>query len=159
MTTTCVCSVSRIEQIIHKLYFINQTRWSRMGYNTAFCEMKLVYKISFLVFLLCCIINASDAQVCKISSSNDNVEVFSATIVNGSSVAVTVGNDSQDISANVTVEVIVTYESSNYTKTYTGKKVASPNTETVIEIPIATTYYERKPTSVKVTSISGTKCQ
>ena len=58
----------------------------------------------------------SNAQVCKISNSNDNVEVFSATIINGSSVAVTVGNDSQDISANVTVEVTVTYESSNYTK-------------------------------------------
>ena len=101
----------------------------------------------------------SNAQVCKISNSNDNVEVFSATIINGSSVAVTVGNDSQDISANVTVKVTVTYESSNYTKNYTGKKVARPNTETVIEIPIATTYYERKPTSVKVTNISGTKCQ
>lgn len=121
--------------------------------------MKKIFKISFIVLMFCGIIGNSYAQVCKISSSNDNVEVFSATIVNGSSVAVTVGNDSQDISANVTVEVIVTYESSNYTKTYTGKKVARPNTETVIEIPIATSYYERKPTSVKVTSISGTKCQ
>lgn len=136
-----------------------------MGYNTAFCKMKLIFRISFLVFLLCCIINASDAQVCKISNSNDNVEVFSASIVDGSRVDVTVGNDSQDISANVTVEVTVTFESSrysnNYSKNYVGKGVASPNQETIIKIPIDTTYPSKpdfKPTSVKVVGISGTKC-
>jgi len=116
-------------------------------------------KIIFAVLIMLCSCYMVEAQVCKISNSNDNVEVFSASIVDGSKVVVTVGNDSQDISANVTVTVVVTYESANYTKTYFGKKVARPNTETAIEIPIATTYVDRKPTSVKVESISGTKCQ
>lgn len=115
--------------------------------------------IVFILYILLASFSIVEAQVCKISNSNDNVEVFSASIVDNSKVVVTVGNDSQDISANVTVVVVVTYESSNYTKNYTGKKVAHPNTETAIEIPIETSYYDRKPTSVKVTSISGTKCQ
>ncbi len=122
-------------------------------------------KCIYLSLIMLCTYYISEAQVCKISNSNDNVEVFSASIVDGSRVDVTVGNDSQDISANVTVEVTVTFESSrysnNYSKNYVGKGVASPNQETIIKIPIDTTYPSKpdfKPTSVKVVGISGTKC-
>lgn len=112
--------------------------------------------------LFCCCVIA-EAQVCKISNSNDNVEVFGASIIDGSSVEVTVGNDSQDISANVTVEVEVTYSYHGMTKkrNYTGKVVANPNKETVIKIPILTAHpsdSDYKPSSVKVVGISGTKC-
>lgn len=133
-----------------------------MEYNAAFCEMKRIVRLFFMIFLLCVIINTANAQVCKISNTNDNVEVFSASIVDDSNVEVTVGNDSQDISANVTVEVVVTYGNKTCTKTYSGKKIAKPNSETVITIPISSTYsstISNKPTSVKVSGISGTKCQ
>ena len=116
----------------------------------------------FIALLLLFAFRAVDAQVCKISNSNDNVEVFSASIVDDSKVKVTVGNDSQDISANVTVEVVVTYGNKTFTKTYSGKKIAKPNSETVITIPISSTYsssISSRPTSVTVSGISGTKCQ
>ena len=116
-----------------------------------------------LCFALFCLYATTNAQVCKISSSNDNVEVFSAYIVDGSRVEVTVGNDSQSVSANVTVEVEVTYKSSNLTKTkkYSGKDVAKPNTTTAIKIPINATHPDAptcKAVSVKVLGIAGTKC-
>ena len=129
-----------------------------MGYNTAKDEMK---KSIYLVLIMLCSFYIAEAQVCKISNSNDNVEVFSASIVDNSKVVVTVGNDSQDISANVTVDVTVTYGYDNYKKTYSGKTIAKPNTETVITIPISSTYsssISNKPSSVIVTRISGTKC-
>ncbi len=114
-----------------------------------------------LCFALLCICATTDAQVCKISNSNDNVEIFSAYVIDGSKVQVTVGNDSQSISANVTVEVEVTFKGRNDSKKvqYSGKKVAKPNSETVIEIPIKNpneSYY--KDISVKVLGITGTKC-
>lgn len=118
----------------------------------------------FLCFALLCICATTDAQVCKISNSNDNVEVFSAYVVDGSRVEVTVGNDSQNISANVTVEVEVTYNGGggNYRKmTYSGKEIAKPNGTTVIKIPISQTYKGEsryKAESVKVLGITGTKC-
>lgn len=119
-------------------------------------------KSVFIVLLLLLVCGVVDAQVCKISNSNDNVEVFSASLVDNSKVEVTVGNDSQDISANVTVEVVVIYGNKNYTKTYSGKKIAEPNRETIITIPISQTYSSNipnEPTSVSVSKISGTKCQ
>lgn len=119
-------------------------------------------KILLLLALVGLFSNVS-AQVCKISSSNDNVEVFSAYIVDGSIVEVTVGNDSQSVSANVTVEVEVTYKDSRNIKTkkYSGKDVAKPNTTTSIKIPINPTYPDWpscKAVSVKVLDITGTKC-
>lgn len=122
------------------------------------CNIMKRFALFLFVFVSCFI---TEAQVCKISNSNDNVEVFSASIVDNSKVVVTVGNDSQDISANVTVEITVTYGYDNYKKTYSGKKIAKPNTETVITIPISSTYSSsnsNKPSSVTVTRISGTKC-
>lgn len=105
----------------------------------------------------------ANAQVCKISETGDNVEVFSAVIEDGNTVVVTVGNDSQNNSANVTVTVEVTYKSptgsATHNYSYTGKIIAKPNQESIVRIRIPEsdrTGY--KPIKVKVTKIEGTKC-
>lgn len=121
-------------------------------------------KLFLLTFLMLGLYGITEAQVCKISGAGDNVEVFSARIENGNTVVVTVGNDSQNISANVTVTVEVTYKYSNGNSpvklTKEGKVIAKPNQESVITIRIPEQDKNgRIPTSVKVTNISGTKCQ
>lgn len=97
-----------------------------------------------------------NAQVCKISGSNDNVEVFSCQL-NENNVDITLSNDSNDIKANVTVTVEVFY-GNNLTKTYTGKVLANPGTSTALSIPIEGKVNNLTAKSVKVTSLSGTKC-
>lgn len=98
------------------------------------------------------------AQVCRISDSNDNVEVFSCNLVdNNSAVAVTVGNDSQNISANVTITVEVTYNSSTK-KTYSTKVIAQPNQTTDVKINIQEKIGNLTAKSVEVVSLTGTKC-
>ena len=114
-------------------------------------------KIFLILIVLLGINITSNAQVCKISGENDSVEVFSADIVeNGTKVQVTVANDSQNISASVTV----TYKNGGRTQTrsYSGKTIAKPNTESVINIPIEASIGIFKPVSVEVDKISGTKC-
>lgn len=120
-------------------------------------------KIFLILIVLLGINITSNAQVCKISGENDSVEVFSADIVeNGTKVQVTVGNDSQNISASVTVNVTVTYKpdkgGGTQTRSYSGKTIAKPNTESVIKIPIEASIGILKPVSVEVDKISGTKC-
>lgn len=120
-------------------------------------------KLLFLNLLLLSLTSLTSAQICKISDSGDNVEVFSTIIENGNTVVVTVGNDSQDISANVTitVEVTYTYENGNGAEKmeFTGKVIAMPNQESILKIPIPQVKNSvKKPKSVKVKSISGTKC-
>ena len=97
----------------------------------------------------------ANAQVCKISETNDNVEVFSCFINDGNAV-VTLSNDSNDIQANVTVTIAVKY--GNYTRTYTGKALAKPGTSTELKIPIDSKVKGETPNSVTVTSLTGTKC-
>ena len=96
--------------------------------------MKKVFCILIAFF---CITVASQAQICKISGANDNVEVQDVTW-QGYHVYVTVGNDSQDISANVTIEVEVEYEYFNspgtFKKSFSAKKTVKPNGETEIKI-------------------------
>lgn len=115
----------------------------------------------FLFSLIACVsffFNAN-AQVCKISESNDNVEVFGALFNNEkTSVDITVSNDSKDISANVTVTIKVTYKHADYTKEYTCKGIAKPNGSTIISKEIDPELKGWKPTSVEVISITGTKC-
>lgn len=113
----------------------------------------------FLLLVMAFFVSNVSAQVCKINESGDNVEVFGAYIENGNTVLVTVGNDSKDISANVTVTVEVTYEVSSVKAEFTGKKIAQPNQETIIKINIPEKKGNRKATSVKVKEITGTKCQ
>ena len=105
----------------------------------------------------------ANAQICKISETGDNVEVFSAVIEDGNTVVVTVGNDSQNTSANVTITIEVTYKSPTSVATrnysYTGKVIAKPNQESIVRIRIPES--DRNgyiPQNVKVTKIEGTKC-
>lgn len=117
-------------------------------------------KALFITIALIWSVAMTQAQVCKISETGDNVEVFSAVIENNNSVVVTVGNDSQNTSANVTVSVEVTYErTSKKTYVFTGKVIAKPNQQSVIIIKIPEKDENgRVPKTVKVTNISGTKC-
>ncbi|MDR1198318.1 MAG: hypothetical protein LBK94_04805 [Prevotellaceae bacterium] len=109
----------------------------------------------------------ANAQSCMIGGANDEstIEVQSCYL-NGDKVIVNVINDSNDIAANVTVGVQVTYRlgNSNNTKTYpyAGKEISLAKVSTKIEIPI----HEVHPSdnryvaySVEATSISGTKCK
>lgn len=114
--------------------------------------------ITSLLLLWAVVSFADNVQVCRISGSGDNVEVFSAFIENGNTVKVTISNDSKDISANVTVTVKVTYEYAHITETYSGKELAKPG-PTEITIPISEKKNGKKATKVEVISITGTKCQ
>ena len=93
-------------------------------------------KVFALVLLLLGMYPIVSAQVCKISDTGDNVEVFSTNITDGHTISVVVGNDSQDKSANVTVNV---------------------STEIKIEIP-EKDKQGRTPVSAKTLEITGNKC-
>lgn len=131
-------------------------QWDITGKN----KMK---KIALVILMALGFHSIATGQVCKISGSGDNVEVFSAVIEGNNMVLVTVGNDSQNISANVTVEVEVTYKSTSsqatVKATFAGKVIAKPNQESIIRIRIPEQKDGKIPYSVKVTGISGTKCQ
>lgn len=120
-------------------------------------------RIIVLAVLMLTTAFVSFSQVCKISKDNDTVEVTNCTLVGDDTVEVTVENDSNDINANVTVTVEVTYKGPGHTykKTYTGKKMAKKSGSTLITITIASCYNKDdryKPYSVKATGITGTKC-
>jgi len=105
---------------------------------------------------------SANAQVCKISESNDNVEIISCNII-GNQVVVNVSNDSRDIGANVTVSVTVKYSNSNGTNCGTqevpltgkGLSLAGKSVEIKIDIPSKSSYI---PCAVSANSITGTKC-
>lgn len=119
-------------------------------------------KVFALVLLLLGMYPIVSAQVCKISDTGDNVEVFSTNITDGHTISVVVGNDSQDKSANVTVNVSVTYKKGvNDTKEYsfTAKAIAKPNQTTEIKIEIPEKDKQgRTPVSAKTLEITGNKC-
>ena len=105
---------------------------------------------------------SASAQVCKISDTNDNVEVFSAFLSSSDQVTVVVSNDSKDISANVTVKVNVTYGTpglaSAIVQEHTGKGLAKPNGSAEILIDIPEKVGNKVASAVQAISISGTKC-
>jgi len=122
-------------------------------------------KILLLLVAFLGISYAANAQVCKISGSNDNVEVFSCYAdVTNNQIVVTVSNDSQDISANVTVEVTVSgYDKgslrySDKSFTVSGKGLATPNQTTTIKINVPNGYKLNDGSKVSCSGISGTKC-
>lgn len=110
--------------------------------------------------LLLWIVGFANAQVCKISDSGDNVEVFRA-VIDRDTVRVTVSNDSENIHANVTVSFEVTYTFGKSTKIFTsnGKGLSRPNQTSMIAIPIPEKIEGHLPTKVRITGISGTKCR
>ena len=115
----------------------------------------------FTLLLLSYAIGNVNAQVCKISNSNDNIEVFSVFLNSPNQVQVVVSNDSKDIAANVTVKIKVTYGKSGNSKDkdFIGKALAKANgsTEFFIDIP-EKDEYGRTAQKVQATDISGTKC-
>lgn len=117
-------------------------------------------KILTALLLLWTVVGFANAQVCKISDSGDNIEVFSA-VIEGKTVKVTVSNDSESISANVTVTVKVTYtiDTDAYKLTFSGKERCMPNQSTTITIPIPEKHRGQEATKVEVVSITGTKCR
>ncbi|MDE5788196.1 MAG: hypothetical protein K2H79_06615 [Bacteroidaceae bacterium] len=118
-------------------------------------------QLLFLVLFLFGVAGTSQAQVCKLPNSDDTVEVFSATFEGNNKVKVVVSNDSQEVSANVTVTVRVTYVGTRdkITKEFTDKGRALPNQSTEILIAIDETCNGRMPKSVEAISITGTKCK
>lgn len=96
-------------------------------------------------------------QICKLNEG-DTVEIQNAWI-EGNNVKVSVINDSNDSSANVTVTVEITYKYGNLTEkeTLTGKDIAYALKSTTITIPFTA---PKNYTAVSVTpvSITGTKC-
>ena len=121
-------------------------------------------QLLFMLMLLMGAVGSANAQVCKISNTNDNVEVFSTSLTSPNQVTVVVSNDSKEISANVTVIVKVTYDvpgGGGIAKdhNFTGKGLAKPNESTaiLINIPEKDTN-NRVAKSVEAISISGTKC-
>ena len=121
-------------------------------------------KALLMLFALICFGATVKAQtVCKISGSNDNVEIFSSYIDEANNqVVVTVGNDSNDISANVTITVIVSAKQNGYSGmsqiTISGKEIAKPNQTTTINIPLTKGYSFTKDSKIIENKISGTKC-
>ena len=101
--------------------------------------------------------NVNAQEVCKISGSNDNVEVFSTEFANDEKtlVKVTVSNDSKDINANVTVTIEVTYEN-GFKKNFVGKGLSKPQQSTTILVKID--QYGSKPKNVQTIKITGAKC-
>lgn len=120
---------------------------------------EIMKKILFLFLTMCTLIVSANSQVCKISGENDNVEIFSCLLAeNNTEVHVVVANDSQSISANVTVTVEVDY-GGNIKKTYTGRAIAKPNQETLIIIKgVSPKVSNRDVKSVQAISITGAKC-
>lgn len=121
-------------------------------------------KVVFLLFALICFGATAKAQnVCKISGSNDNVEIFNYYIdESNNQVVVTVGNDSNDISANVTITVQVSARKKGNSGmsqlTLSGKEIAKPNQTTTINIPLTSGYEFTNNSKIMETKISGTKC-
>lgn len=121
-------------------------------------------KVILLILALICFGATTNAQVCKISGTNDNVEVFTCyTDVANNQVVVRVSNDSNDISANVTVTVEVTgAQRSGYpgtrSVTVTGKGLAKPNGPTDIRIDMPSGWTLLQSSVVKCTDIDGSKC-
>jgi len=112
------------------------------------------------LFLGTFLVNA-DNVICKISGENDSVEIFDYQYDEKERVVnVTVGNDSQNISASVTVEVEVTYTNNNK-KIFKGKDIAKPNCTSIIKVRVEDTYNNAGKYPIKsviAKSIGGTKC-
>lgn len=121
-------------------------------------------KITWLFLLLLALASQSCfSQVCKISNSNDNIEVFNVYFSENNTAKVIISNDSNDTNANVTVTIDVVYKSgvSEKTMTYSGKGLSKASSTSEIIIPITPTWNNNDsymPSSVKATRISGTKC-
>lgn len=116
-----------------------------------------------VVALICLGVTAKAQNVCKISGSNDSVEIFSKYVdVANNQIVVTVGNDSNDISANVTITGRVEgalRDGRRGGQNFSGKTIAKPNQTTEIRITLPGGTKLDNETKITEISISGTKCQ
>ena len=118
-------------------------------------------KVVFVLFVLICFGATANAQVCKISGTNDNVEVFGChTDAENNQVIVTVSNDSNDISDNVTVTVEVKGKADcgSCTTTVEGKGLSKPGQTTQIKIKMPSSFKLTENSRSKCTGIRGSKC-
>lgn len=114
--------------------------------------------ILFLVAILG-ISFAANAQSCKISGANDGSTVMVTNdYQSGNKIVVNLENDSNEICANVTVEVEVSYAHSK-PKTFTGRGKSCPNSTCKLEIAIDEKNGSYTMTGYKVKKVSGTKCE
>jgi hypothetical protein len=115
-----------------------------------------------MLALICFGVTAKAQDVCKISGSNDSVEIFSKYIdVENNQIVVTIGNDSNDISANVTItgRVEGAYRDGRRGgQDFSGKTIAKPNQTTEIRITLPGGTKLDGNTKITAISISGTKC-
>ena len=125
--------------------------------------MKKIFSALLVIFALGFASQTVSAQSCAIRGSNgDTVQVFSSSL-NGSSVDITLGSDSQD-AATIDVSVTVTYAYGNKTdtRTFTDKCIAQPSQPTQLSIRIDPSIgqypYDFKPAGFDIT-LSGNKCQ
>lgn len=121
-------------------------------------EHRLVICLVALMSYLACFADTT----CKISGDGDTVEVLSAILDQpNNTVNVSLGNDSNNIAANVTVTIEVGYSGNGGKKTYTGKVIVRPQQEVVLPIKIDAYRINSKyiPIKVDVVSLTGTKCQ
>lgn len=124
--------------------------------------------LTAILIFICLATEYAFGQACVISDNGDTVEAFSAIIdTRNNTVEVTLGNDSKDIAANVTVTVAVTYRNSLYvggktaTTEYSGKTQVAPQSTQKLTLSISESYNNDKnykAESVKVVSVSGRKC-
>ncbi len=101
---------------------------------------------------------------CKLNANGDTVEAMSATIDGTNScVNVSLGNDSNDVAANVTVTIEVQYKWNSYNGdkiTYMGKTQVGPQQTVTLTIPIKATSGDDRyiPANVTIVSVTGSKC-
>ena len=113
--------------------------------------------------LICFGVTVKAQTVCKISGSNDSVEIFSKYIDEANNqIVVVVGNDSNDISANVTITGRVENairDGRRGNQNFSGKVIAKPNQTTEIRISLTGGSKVDSKSTITEIKISGTKCQ
>jgi hypothetical protein len=140
-------------------------------------KLKIKMKKVFLMLVVLIGLGISvNAQSCQIDTDGSEVAVKGKPVFNEDKTAVIVklNNDHAQQSARVTITIEVIYESKNTTKTETktyssdGGDIVSPKKPKTIKIPIDSSIkikshnsgdtYTAYPDKVKVTSITGKKC-
>lgn len=113
-------------------------------------------RVLFLMVFVLSVVSVSADNVCKIGDG-DSIEAMSCYFSNDDMTEVTVvlSNDSKDKNSNVTV-TIEADDINGKVHTFTEKTVAKADGSTVLKIPVLCSIKLR---SVRVLSISGTRCQ
>ncbi|MDE6497406.1 MAG: hypothetical protein K2L21_01970 [Muribaculaceae bacterium] len=126
--------------------------------------MKKIISALLVIFALGFASQAVSAQSCSIRGTNgDTVQVFSSSL-NGSSIDITLGSDSQ-YAANLEVTATVTYSNPSCriteTRTFSTWCIAQPSQTTSVSLNIESSIrsngWDLTPSSFSIT-LSGNKC-